>query len=167
MILSLMDRSDPKTNLRDYVGLILQSGGKCISSELSTGPLLLHTTMSFQKVALATLAAVAAVSACSYSNRGDGFEMYIYAETGCGTGSGYEQFWGSGDNPTCDCYSFASAMNDKMKSFTFTASEHHTMELYQNENCEGTVLGTTVGNWMVTSVSSEGQKASSFDVCLY
>ncbi|KIJ63145.1 hypothetical protein HYDPIDRAFT_113721, partial [Hydnomerulius pinastri MD-312] len=114
---------------------------------------------------VAAVGLAASVSACSYSNRGDGFEMYVYGETSCGTGNHYEQFYGSGLNPDCDCYNFASAMNDNMKSFTFTASTYHLVKLFENADCGGSSLGSSVGNWMDTSVSASGQKTSSFQIC--
>ncbi|KIJ63150.1 hypothetical protein HYDPIDRAFT_41409 [Hydnomerulius pinastri MD-312] len=117
--------------------------------------------------ALITTAFAAAVSACSYSNRGDGFEMYVYAETDCGTGSGYEQFYGSGDSLSCDCYNLSSSLNDNVKSFTYTASTRHSINIYKDAHCAGDLLGTSVGNWMDTSVSSAGQAMSSFNICLY
>ncbi|KIJ64461.1 hypothetical protein HYDPIDRAFT_111788 [Hydnomerulius pinastri MD-312] len=112
------------------------------------------------------LAFAAAASACDYSQRGDGFEMYVYAETSCGTADGYEQFWGSGDNPLCDCYNFNSQMNDNVKSFTFTASSSHSINIYKDANCDGTVLGSFTGNYIDKTVSSAGQAMSSFDICL-
>ncbi|KIJ63148.1 hypothetical protein HYDPIDRAFT_29838 [Hydnomerulius pinastri MD-312] len=122
--------------------------------------------VSAKSTAVACMAFAAAVSACNYSNRGDGFEMYVYAETDCGTGSGYEQFYGSGDNILCDCYNLSSALNDKVKSFTYTASTRHELTVYENADCGGSVLGDSAGNWMDTSVSSSGQKMSSFSICL-
>ncbi|KIJ66061.1 hypothetical protein HYDPIDRAFT_27261 [Hydnomerulius pinastri MD-312] len=123
--------------------------------------------MVSKSVITSTLALFAASAlGCSYSNRGDGFEMYVYADTDCGTSNGYEQFWGSGDNPLCDCYDLNSTLNDKVKSFTFTASSSHSIGIFENAGCSGSSLGHSTGEWMDTSVSSAGQKMSSFQICL-
>ena len=128
------------------------------------------------------LASVASAG-CAYSNEGHGFEMYIYGQTNCGTGNHWEEFFGSGLNPFCDCYNVAAALNDRVKSFVFTASTRHSMNIFKDANCKGDVLGSvsppdptallkkmlgsTVGNWLHSSVSTNGQQMSSFNVCLY
>ncbi|KIJ67045.1 hypothetical protein HYDPIDRAFT_38480 [Hydnomerulius pinastri MD-312] len=131
-------------------------------------PYLAYSRTMFSKtLALATLALFAGSAlGCGYSQRGDGFEMYVYADTNCGTGSGYEQFYGAGDNPLCDCYNLSSSLNDKVKSFTYTASDSHQINLYKDANCKGTSLGRSVGSWMDPTVSSAGQALSSFEICL-
>ncbi|KIJ67123.1 hypothetical protein HYDPIDRAFT_109142 [Hydnomerulius pinastri MD-312] len=123
--------------------------------------------MVSKSLVLGTLA-VFATSAlgCGYSQRGDGFEMYVYADTNCATDKGYEQFYGHGDNPACDCYNLGSKLNDKVKSFTYTASDSHQIWLYKDANCKGTDLGRSVGSWMDKEVSSAGQGMSSFKICL-
>ncbi|PPQ73653.1 hypothetical protein CVT26_010611 [Gymnopilus dilepis] len=120
------------------------------------------------KLVLAALAVAATASAkCAYSTEGHGFEMYIYGETNCGTGNHWEEFYGAGDSLACDCFNVASALNDKVKSFVFTASTRHSVNIYEDANCKGAVLGSSVGNWIDSSVSTNGQKMSSFNVCLY
>ncbi|KIJ63141.1 hypothetical protein HYDPIDRAFT_41400 [Hydnomerulius pinastri MD-312] len=109
--------------------------------------------------------AASAAASCSYSTRGDGYEFYVYGETGCGTGNHYEEFYGAGVSAGCPCTNLASSMNDNVYSFVFTASEHHEIRLYKDADCQGTQLGYSRGNWMDTSVSSAGQGTSSFSLC--
>lgn len=103
------------------------------------------------KTALTTLAlATTAAASCAYSPAGHGWDMYIYGQTNCGTGNHKEEFFGRGLNPFCDCYNIAPALNDKVKSFAFTASKHHSMNIYKDANCKGTVLGKSSG-WVFFS----------------
>ncbi|KDR82280.1 hypothetical protein GALMADRAFT_222090 [Galerina marginata CBS 339.88] len=120
------------------------------------------------KSALTTLlVASTAFAACSFSTEGHGFEMNIYGQTSCGTGNHHEEFFGAGVNPACDCFNIATALNDKVKSFVFTASTRHSINIFKDGNCKGTVLGTSVGNWIDSTVSTAGQQMSSFEVCLF
>lgn len=94
------------------------------------------------KFVLAALALTAtAAASCSYSTEGHGFEMYVYGETNCGTGNHWEEFYGSGDSLSCDCYNIASTLNDKVKSFVFTASTRHSINIFKDADCNGALLG--------------------------
>ncbi|KAF8892351.1 hypothetical protein CPB84DRAFT_1826152 [Gymnopilus junonius] len=120
------------------------------------------------KFVIAALAIAATASAnCAYSTEGHGFEMYIYGETDCGTSNHWEEFYGAGDSISCQCFNIASTLNDKVKSFVFTASTLHSINIFKDANCGGALLGHSVGNWIDSSVSSAGQAMSSFNVCLY
>ena len=81
------------------------------------------------------------IAGCGFSKEGHGFEMYIYGQTNCGTGNHWEEFFGSGDNPACSCYNIASSLNDKVKSFVFTASTRHSINIYKDGGCKGELLG--------------------------
>ncbi|KAF8884492.1 hypothetical protein BD779DRAFT_1674104 [Infundibulicybe gibba] len=107
-------------------------------------------------------------AACKLSTEGHGFEMYIYGQTNCGTGNHWEEFYGAGDSISCQCFEIASTLSNKVKSFMFTASTRHAINIFQEAGCpsDGTVLGTSVGNWIDTAVSPAGQQMSSFEVCL-
>ncbi|KIJ67126.1 hypothetical protein HYDPIDRAFT_38547 [Hydnomerulius pinastri MD-312] len=97
----------------------------------------------FKSIALNALGLFAgSAAACNLSERHDGFEFYFYEETNCGTGNGYKQFYGSGRNPLCDCYNLKSTINDKVKLFTYTASNQHLLEIYETADCKGASRGT-------------------------
>jgi hypothetical protein len=94
--------------------------------------------------ALATLAlAISAEATCKKSTAGHNWDMIVYGSTGC-TGT-YEEFYGTvpfapETDGGCKCFNIAAKLNDKVKSFSFTANGR-SVNLFKDADCKGTLLG--------------------------
>ncbi|KIJ67130.1 hypothetical protein HYDPIDRAFT_109149 [Hydnomerulius pinastri MD-312] len=111
--------------------------------------------------------ATSALAGCGFSKQGDGFEFHVYGESDCGNSKGSEFFDGNGDDPFGQCANLDHDMNDKVKSFVFTASDRHKIELFEDAGCKGTSVGSSVGSWVEKEVSYSGQRMSSFKISLH
>jgi hypothetical protein len=108
------------------------------------------------KILVSALAAIALATsveaACKASTAGHNWDMVIYGSTSCsGT---HEEFYGTlprrsvelNSSPErrldagCRCFNVSNTLNDKVKSFSFTAAGRSIM-LYKDANCKGSELG--------------------------
>jgi hypothetical protein len=96
--------------------------------------------VAIKSAVLALVASASLVSAtCKYSTSGHWWDVVFWTGTEC-TGSHHEEFYGAAPSVNCDCYNLDSTMNDKVKSFVFTANDASII-IYQDANCKGNDLG--------------------------
>ncbi|KAH7919106.1 hypothetical protein BV22DRAFT_878844 [Leucogyrophana mollusca] len=124
--------SPPRWSTIQYVRPLVQAN----MSQLTQ-----FTEMYSPKYAISIALAYAAIAfACKYSKEGHTWDMYVYSDTGCqGT---HEEFYGTAAYPWCECFELTKKLNDKVKSFTYTAGEHIQIGLFQDAECKGKHLGT-------------------------
>ncbi|KAH7926075.1 hypothetical protein BV22DRAFT_383483 [Leucogyrophana mollusca] len=114
--------------------------------------------------AVAGLVSAGSDGACTYTDLKEGFDLYVYNDHYCYTGT--HDFIYAGEPSGCyGCTNFHSGLAGDLQSFVFTTKQKYRLTLYSSTDCHGTVLGNKTGEWMDPVVSSNGQKAHSFNVC--
>ncbi|KIJ62108.1 hypothetical protein HYDPIDRAFT_114956 [Hydnomerulius pinastri MD-312] len=119
--------------------------------------------VSFKSTLFALALAAVASAKCVASERGKGWEFYVFADENCDYSGTYEEFWGSANPIDMICHNISNNMD--VHSFAFT-SDSHGITMFSGTNCGGSVLGYSDGNWFDDSVSSAGSKMQSFQPVL-
>ncbi|KAH7921177.1 hypothetical protein BV22DRAFT_1132487 [Leucogyrophana mollusca] len=114
---------------------------------------------------------------CKFAKQSDfiawnhAWDFAIYSGAFCG-GEELRYHGGSSVDPTCDCLTLpaeSDVVNKKWKhmrihSFVFTARGDHSVTIHDELNCDGKVVGYSVGNWKDTSTTA-GHNIRSIHVC--
>ncbi|KIJ57856.1 hypothetical protein HYDPIDRAFT_120259 [Hydnomerulius pinastri MD-312] len=121
--------------------------------------------VSFKSTFFALALAVVASASCVASQRGDGWEFYVFEDEDCNYSGTYEEFWGDAGPIDMLCHNLSENLS-AVHSFAYT-SDLHTLNVYSERDCDGSLLGHSGGNWFENSVSSAGSKMKSFQIGLF
>ncbi|KIJ62109.1 hypothetical protein HYDPIDRAFT_42145 [Hydnomerulius pinastri MD-312] len=108
--------------------------------------------VSFKSTLFALALAAIASAKCVASERGKGWEFYVFEDENCSYSGKYEEFWGDADPIDMLCHNLSENL-PSVHSFSFTSDLHG--------------IGSSGGNWFDNSVSTAGSKMKSFQIGLF